>query len=305
VEFVIQTSGTYEEVLEVARFSEQAGLPAVALPDHYLLGRNEAAMATRPASDALIQLAGLARDTSRIGLVVLVSPVTFRHPAVLIKTAITIDRMSGGRFTLGLGTGWMDREHEVFGLPYPPRAERYAMLEEALAYCRAALADTPTGFDGAFYALEAFPLAPRPVGSVRLLVGGSGPHKTPRLAGAYADEFNVYMGDDLAGKIARARRAAADAGRDPDALVLSSASQVFAAPTEEELDVRLREFAAGIGTPVEELRDRLARAHTPVGTYVQLRDRFAELASLGITRYYVQGAFDRRRTPEMLEALGG
>ncbi|MEN8113967.1 MAG: LLM class flavin-dependent oxidoreductase, partial [Actinomycetota bacterium] len=174
MEFALQTSGRYEDVLEVARFSEQQGLPAIALPDHYLMGRDDETAATRPAPDALTQLAGLARETTTLDLVVLVAPITFRHPAVLIKTAITIDRMSGGRFTLGIGTGWMDREHEVFGFPYPPFAERFAMLEEALAYCQAALADPPIGFEGEHYSLEAFPIAPRPVGTVKLLVGGSG-----------------------------------------------------------------------------------------------------------------------------------
>ncbi|MFV9673498.1 MAG: LLM class flavin-dependent oxidoreductase, partial [Acidimicrobiia bacterium] len=134
MEFAFQTVGVYEDVLEVARFSEGRGLAAIALPDHYLMALDEEKAKTTPASDALIQLAGLARDTRNIELVVLVSPITFRHPAVLVKTAITIDRMSGGRFTLGIGTGWMDREHEVFGFDYPPMSERYVMLEEALAY---------------------------------------------------------------------------------------------------------------------------------------------------------------------------
>ena len=215
MEFAIQTSGIYEDVLAAARFSEERGLPAIALPDHYLMALDDEGAKTTPAPDTLTQLAGLARDTRDLQLVVLVSPITFRHPAVLVKTAITIDRMSGGRFTLGIGTGWMDREHEVFGFPYPPMAERFEMLEEALAYARAMLSDDPIGFDGNRYTLEAFPIAPQPSGHVNLLVGGIGATKTPRLAGTYADEFNVYPGRDLEIRIDRARAAATAAGPRP------------------------------------------------------------------------------------------
>jgi len=92
-EFAIQTSGVYEDVPAAAWFSEERGLPTIALPDHYLMALDEVKAKTTPASDALIQLAGLACDADRIGLVVPVSPITFRHPAVLVKSVFTIDRM--------------------------------------------------------------------------------------------------------------------------------------------------------------------------------------------------------------------
>jgi alkanesulfonate monooxygenase SsuD/methylene tetrahydromethanopterin reductase-like flavin-dependent oxidoreductase (luciferase family) len=243
MDFALQTSGVYDDVLAAARFSEQRGLAVIALPDHYLMALDEDQAKTTPASDALIQLAGLARDTTDLELVVLVSPITFRHPAVLVKTAITIDRMSGGRFTLGIGTGWMDREHEVFGFDYPPMQERFELLEEALAYVRAALAEDPVGYNGERFRLEPFPISPRPSGKVKLLVGGVGASKTPRLAGTYADEFNVFPGNDLAGRIERARAAASAAGRDPDALMLSSAGRVVGAVTDKELDRELDNLA--------------------------------------------------------------
>ncbi len=306
MEFAFQTFGLYENVLEVARFSEERGLPAIALPDHYLMAMDEEKAKVTPASDALIQFAGLARDTSDLELVVLVSPITFRHPAVLVKTAITIDRMSGGRFTLGIGTGWMDREHEVFGFDYPPMSERFAMLEEALAYSRAALSDEPVGYSGEYFTLEDFPIAPRPTGKVKLLVGGSGASKTPRLAGMYADEFNVSLGDDLAVRIDRARTAAAEAGRDPDDLMLSSVGQIIGGATESDLDHRLGLIAAEAGVTKDELAEQFRRRQrvAPMGTYDQLRERFAELEGLGISRFYIQGRYDAEYTTELLGALG-
>lgn len=304
MEFALQTSGTYADVLAAARFSEQRGLPAIALPDHYLMALDEDEAKVTPASDALIQLAGLARDTTDLGLVVLVSPVTFRHPAVLVKTAITIDRMSGGRFTLGIGTGWMDREHEVFGLAYPPLSERFDMLEESLAYARAALSGEPIGYSGEHYTLEAFPISPRPTGTIKLLVGGRGASKTPRLAGTYADEFNVSLGKDLGGRIGRAREAATAAGRDPNALALSSAGPVVGAVAESDLEHRLGALAADGGVTKDELAEQLRRRQALVGTHGQLRERFAELEDLGITRFYLQDEYEADRTPELLDALG-
>jgi len=304
MEFAIQTSGIYEDVLAAARFSEQRGLPAIALPDHYLMALDEEKAKTAPAPDALIQLAGLARDTNDLELVVLVSPITFRHPAVLLKTAVTIDRMSGGRFTLGLGTGWMDREHEVFGLPYPPMAERFAMLEEALAYITAGLSDEPKGFNGDSYRLEAFPISPRPTGTVKLLIGGSGAVKTPRLAGTYADEFNVYAGPGLDVRVERAREAAVTAGRDPAAILISSAARVVGAATERELDELIDGLAAEDGTEPDAYRARLREHDAPVGTYDRLREYFAVMEDAGVTRFYLQGGYDTDRTPELLDALG-
>lgn len=304
MEYAIQTSGVYEDVLAAARFSEERGLPAIALPDHYLMSLDEEGAKTTPAPDALAQLAGLARDTRDLQLVVLVSPITFRHPAVLVKMAITIDRMSDGRFTLGIGTGWMDREHEVFGFPYPPMAERFEMLEEALAYARAMLSDDPIGFRGDHYALESFPIAPKPTGRVKLLVGGIGATKTPHLAGTYADEFNIYPGPDLEIRIDRARAAAAAAGRDPNALMLSSAGQVVGASTEQALERRLDALAEESNMTRKKLSEQFSKRDTPIGTYEQLREQFALLEGLGISRFYLQGGYDPDRTPELIEAVG-
>ena len=292
MDFALQASGTYDDVLEAARFAENRGLVGFALPDHYLLALDEEHAKTTPAPDAFAQLAGLARETSSIELSVLVSPITFRHPAVLVKSAVTIDRMSGGRFTLGIGTGWMDREHEVFGFDYPPRSERFEMLEEALGYVTAALADEPVGFEGKHYQLERFPLAPQPVGTVKLVVGGTGALKTPYLAGTYADEYNIYPGPDLEQRIERAHQAAEDAGRDPDALLLSSAGFILAAATQDELDEALDERASNTGMTRDELDEYHAHRNTPVATYDELRKQFAAMEQAGITRFYFQGGLD-------------
>jgi len=304
MDFALQASGTYDDVLESARFAEKRGLVSLALPDHYLLALDEEHAKTTPALDAFAQLAGLARETSTIELSVLVSPITFRHPAVLAKNAVTIDQMSGGRFSLGIGTGWMDREHEVFGFEYPSTSERFEMLEEALGYVKAALADEPVGFNGKHYQLEAFPLAPKPTGTVKLIVGGTGAHKTPYLAGTYSDEYNIYPGPDLEERIERAHKAAEDAGRDPNALLLSSAGFMLAAATQDELNEALDERASEAGMTRDELDEYHAHRNTPVGTYDELRDQFAAMEQAGVTRFYFQGGL-HPRNEALIDALSG
>lgn len=105
--------GTYNDLVGIARWAESQGFSALARSDHYWWNDTQAA------TDAFVTLGGLARETSSIRLTVLVSPITFRHPAVIAKCAVTIDEMSGGRLDLGVGTGWLVPEHEVFGLDFP------------------------------------------------------------------------------------------------------------------------------------------------------------------------------------------
>jgi alkanesulfonate monooxygenase SsuD/methylene tetrahydromethanopterin reductase-like flavin-dependent oxidoreductase (luciferase family) len=306
MEFAWQTNGDYESVLAAALWAERQGLVSVGLPDHYLTSLGDGAGAS-PAFDAFPHLAGLARETETIELGVYVSPITFRHPAVLLKMAVTIDHMSGGRFSLGVGTGWLDREHEIFGIPYPERRIRFEMLEDALGYLRAALTSGPVGHNGEFYELEKVAVAPDPVGPMRLVVGGVGNVKTPRLAGTYADEYNVYPGteEEFAGRVERAKAAAATAGRDPDVILFSSAGAVLTAPTEAEYREKSAEAAASSGVTPEELEAHFNSRSTPRGSYEQVAETLAMMAAHGVTRFYLQrGAeFDEAEEENLLEYL--
>ncbi len=158
MEICVQTMSGYDHTLGVARWCEANGVPALAVADHYLSGPS----LDSEAFDQLVILGGIARETSSLELSTLVSPLTFRHPAVHLKGAVTLDSMSGGRFTLGIGTGWMEQEHEAFGIDLPEMGERFDRLEETLAYVRAALAEEPTGFEGTYYRLAEFVPQPRP-----------------------------------------------------------------------------------------------------------------------------------------------
>src|SRR5690606_19282564 len=102
-----------------------------------------------------------------------------RHPAVILKNAVSIDQMSGGRFDLGVGTGWYEMEHEAFGLDFPSWKERFDRFEETLEYLDAGFGPEPADFSGRFYSLSG-DIQPKPEG-IRLVIGGSGPKRTPTL----------------------------------------------------------------------------------------------------------------------------
>lgn len=305
-EIALQTSGPYDQLLGAARWAESNGYTACAIPDHYLLALD--ATAPVPAYDAFAQLAALARDTVSIELSVLVSPITFRHPAVLAKSALTIDELSGGRFTLGIGTGWLEREHQLFGLAFPDLSTRFEMLEEALGYVTAVLDDAHPGFDGSHYSLEATATWPRPQ-RVRIVVGGTGASTTPTLAGRFADEYNCYPAppNDFARRVDVARAAAASAGRDPDELMISSSGAVVAAPTTAEYEALMVERAATAGITRSQLEDHLNRRSTPRGTYTEVREQLDAMAACGMSRFYLQrqADFDRTADLELVEALAG
>ena len=278
-----QLGGTYEDLLAAARLAEQAGLSGIARADHYLAHAGSPA----PATDAFATLAGLARDTTRIRLCVLVSPITFRHPAVIAKTAASIDEMSGGRLDLGVGTGWSEPEHRVFGLEFPAREERFSRLEESLGYLRAAFAGEQ--FEGRYYRLEETQVLPRP-GGLRIVVGGSGPFRTPALAGRYADEYNHYGGgaEVLGPKVARMREAAAGAGRNPDAVRVSLMGPMPVGRDEASYRERLVREAAGLGMNAADFEAECASMGMPMGTPTRVQETLAALSEVGVTKLYFQ-----------------
>src|SRR5438132_7743674 len=132
----IQEGMTYADSLAMTRAGEELGFDSALLAEHYYpsgqFDRYKLGLGERMAADAWIYLAGLARETSKIRLGTLVSPVTFRHPVVLAKMAATLDHLSDGRAELGIGAGWLLPEHEAFGFDFPPAPRRVDLLEEQL-----------------------------------------------------------------------------------------------------------------------------------------------------------------------------
>jgi alkanesulfonate monooxygenase SsuD/methylene tetrahydromethanopterin reductase-like flavin-dependent oxidoreductase (luciferase family) len=277
-----QIGGSYEQLLAAVRWAEAAGMRSFARSDHY----GNADGRSAPTTDAFVSLGGLARETDRIRLGILVSPITFRHPAVIAKSAATIDEMSDGRLDLGIGTGWQEHEHSAFGLGFPPTGERFDLLEEALGYVSAA-------FDGGSFHGERFNFTgdaePRPRG-VRLMVGGGGPRRTPTLAGRYADEFNhgLAPADEIAPKIATMRAAAEEAGRNPEAITVSVMGPVITGADPSAYRTVLEATASAVGRPPERIEERWKAAGLPVGPPDEVRETIASLERVGVEKLYVQ-----------------
>ena len=174
-----QQGASYDTLLAVAKATEDLGFDAFFRSDHYLsMGDGDGLPGP---TDAWITLAGLARETRRIRLGTLVTPVTFRFPGPLAISVAQVDAMSGGRVELGLGAGWFEAEHTAYGIPYP--ANRFDHLEEQLAIVTGLWA-TPAGerfgFAGKHYEVVDSPALPKPVQQpVPIIMGGGGAKRTP------------------------------------------------------------------------------------------------------------------------------
>ena len=193
---------SYEEQREIALLAESLGFEALLRSDHY---QSFPGPAGRPTTDAWAVIAGLARDTTRIRLGALVSPVTFRLPGNIAKMVATVQEMSGNRIELGLGAGWNTDEHRQYGFEFPDIGVRAEMLEEQLEIVRG-LWSEPDGweFRGQHYTIEGsmfHPKPPRP----RIIVGGQGTPLSLRIAARFADEFNITSSgpDEVAATYAR------------------------------------------------------------------------------------------------------
>jgi F420-dependent oxidoreductase-like protein len=273
-----QQGGTYDDLLRVARATEDLGFDAFFRSDHYLSFGGP----TLPGlTDAWTTLAGLTRDTNRIKLGTLVTAATFRLPAPLAISVAQVDQMSGGRVELGIGAAWNNAEHLAYGIPFPDIAERFDRLEEQVAVIDGLL-HTPAGekfsFSGKHYALVDAPaLGPSPEQrGVPIIIGGRGRTRTPALAARYAAEYNVPFAvvDDVEVAFDRVR-AVAD-GRD---LVYSTAQVVCVGRDDAEVARR----AAAIRHDVSELR-----ANGLAGTPAEVVDRIGKFAAIGATRLYLQ-----------------
>jgi alkanesulfonate monooxygenase SsuD/methylene tetrahydromethanopterin reductase-like flavin-dependent oxidoreductase (luciferase family) len=269
-----QMGGTYEEILRAARHAESEGLHSFARSDHLAWNREHSPEAT----DSLTTLAGLARD------------------------AATIDQMSAGRFDLGIGTGWNEFEHEALGIPFPGSAERWQRLEDAVDYLLAAFDDGHQRHNGPFYSLD-LDVGPKPTG-LRIIVGGSGPRRTPRLAGTKADEYNFFVcpPDEARAKIETMRRSAGD--RKVEATMMGP---VTVAGSDGELADRLVAAAARRDITSDELISRWEKVGIIFGTQSQVRDKIAAFEEAGVERIYLQwlDLSDDEGMMQMLELVRG
>ena len=205
----------------IASAAEEAGVSDLSVMDHWFQ-MDAFAPATEPMMEGYTTLGFMAAHTETIRLGLLVTGVTYRHPGLLAKTVATLDVLSGGRGQLGIGAGWYQREHEGLGVPFPPTAERFELLEETLQICFQMWSDDDGPFTSKHFELAETICNPRPISSPRppVLIGGSGERKTLRFVARYADACNLFAADpaELAHKLDVLRGHCDTEGRDFDTI---------------------------------------------------------------------------------------
>jgi F420-dependent oxidoreductase-like protein len=306
---------TYVEQVGIAQAAEAAGFEALFRSDHY---ESFPGPVGNPTTDAWAVLAGLARETKRIGLGTLVSPVTFRPPGNFAKVVTTVDEMSGGRVEVGLGAGWHEAEHRRHGLPFPDITVRADMLEEQLAILHG-LWTEPDGwsFHGKHYTIEDALFRPKPIdapgrpktasGAVRprIIVGGDGKPRSMRIAARYADEFNLSSAraDTAPAKYAALAEACRAAGRDPATMTRSAMAGVLIGKDRAEIQRREKGLLAALAVKAGDdawLEER--RTRWVMGTPDEARATLARFAEAGVERIMLQDFVPRDLA--MIELMG-
>jgi F420-dependent oxidoreductase-like protein len=234
---------------DIASAADETGFDRISVMDHLwqisVIGPPEHEML-----EAYTTLGFLAAHTRRAKLLTLVTGVVYREPGLLAKAVTTLDVLSGGRAMLGIGAAWNDEESRGLGLLFPPTAERFERLEEALRICRQMFTGDETPFEGRHYRLTRPLNAPAPLSRPRppILIGGGGEKKTLRLVAQYADACNLFAGVDVGHKFDVLRQHCADVGRDYDEIEKTVT-----------YNFDLGEKGERVGATIEDLR-RLANA---------------------------------------------
>jgi F420-dependent oxidoreductase-like protein len=278
-----QEDVTWDDWVALASACEEQGIEALFRSDHYISQFDE----SRRVLDAWTTIAGLAARTRRLELGTLVSPATFRHPSVLVRSAATADEISGGRVTLGMGAGWQEREHEAYGFDFPSTRERIARLGEQLEIAHGLLHDERVDFEGTYYQLHDAPGLQRP--GLTLLVGGSAKPGTAVPAAKFADEYNVLFGslDEARTRLEALDEACEQQGRDPSTLRRSLMAPIVVGRDDRELQESARRVGSRFGRDPQEVLERYAQ-NGPVGTVEQVVERLQQIAELGYDRVMLQ-----------------
>lgn len=271
---------TYAQQLATAQVAEALGFEGFFRSDHYL-ACDVADVRPNP-SDAWLTLAGIARETRSIRLGTLMSAATMRLPGPLTIQLAQLDEMSGGRVELGLGTGWYEGEHRAYGVPFPRR--RFDLFEEQLQIVTGLWRTPENGtfdFAGDYYQLESAPSLQGTVHQSRLplIIGGTGPRRTPTLAAKYADEFNIGTVRPAQAKahFDLVRAACAQRGRAETELTYSAALVVCCGLSDAEVATRARRMGRGLAE---------IRATSLAGSPAEVVDKIGHYIEAGVQRLY-------------------
>src|SRR5215813_15343559 len=232
---------------EIARWADEAGVDRISVMDHvWQIGHN--GPPEHEMLEAYTALGFLAAVTSRVKLLTMVTAVVYREPGLLAKALTTLDVLSGGRAILGIGAAWNEDESRGLGLFFPPTAERFERLEEAILICKQMWSGDEGPFDGKHYHLARTLNSPQALSRPRppILIGGSGEKKTLRLVAQYADSCNINSLDPAvaAHKLDVLRQHCADLGRDYDEIEKTAQTRFNLGPNGENVQQTIENLHA-------------------------------------------------------------
>jgi len=233
----------YNNVVAQAKAAEAAGYDRVMVMDHFYQLPGIGAY-DEPMFECYTMLSALAQHTETVRLSALVTGNTYRNPALLAKTITTLDHVSGGRATLGIGCGWFEKEHVDLGFPFGTFGDRFERLEEALQIiCPMLRGECPT-FEGKYYQATQAANAPPPISRIPIMIGGQGEKKTLRMVAQYADESNLTGTiQDIPRKLEALDGHCERLGRDRSEIKVTKLLMIAVAPTMEELEADLATLA--------------------------------------------------------------
>lgn len=259
---MIASIGDFTKTRALAERGEELGFYSVSVADHLLntFGKR------LPELECFTALTAIAMITKRVRLLPLVTAMSYRNPALLGKITSTLDHISGGRLIAGLGSGWLKREYDSFGYPYPSNAERIDQLAEGIQVLKAMWTQDEPVFHGRYFSIDKAYNVPKPVQKPRppILVGGAG-SRVLKVAACEADILNLiapvtrgavdfkesarFDKPDLKRRLGLLHKYAREAGRDPDTIEISSLSTTFIAADKSQGDAMAKRAAENMGLP--------------------------------------------------------
>lgn len=249
---------SWPEVRSLAEFVDDGRWHCLWYADHFMPNTEDGSVADGDVHEIWSILSATAAVTDRIRIGSLVSPTTVRHPALLANTAATIDRISQGRLTLGIGAGWQVNEHRAYGIPLLDNRERVDRFEEAIDVVRSLLTQDRTTFSGRHFQIVDAPCRPSPVQDRLPIMVGTGGPRMSRITVTTADEWNTWGTPEVAAtKAAVIDRACEKHGRDPKSLHRSVQALFFPTPDRTTAESILavapsdRSIAGGVETFVD------------------------------------------------------
>ncbi len=225
-----------EEILDLARFADDAGWFGFWFADHYMPNTDSEEFKPGDVHEVWAVLPAVAAVTERVRLGPLVSPTSIHHPALLANRASSIDHLSNGRMVLGLGAGWQINEHRAYGFELEPPKQRVDRFEEAIQITRSLLDTDRTNFDGSFYQITDAPSDPKPIQETLPILVSTGGPRMCRITARHAQEWNTWGAPEMAGSAREVfEKACAAVDVDPASMHTSVQSLIFVTDNADQI----------------------------------------------------------------------